>query len=734
VARACLGEEQLQELALEPAEARSAGARAHVEECPACRSRLAAVRRDSALFEELRGVVGSSGGPPTVPGYRIEGELRRGGQAVVYRAVQEATQRVVALKVLAGRSTPSLRERRRFEREVELGSRLAHPGIVTVFDSDVSAGTPWYAMELVAGETLDAFVARTAPDLARRLRLFLELCAAVAHAHRSGVIHRDLKPDNVLLDAEGRVRVLDFGTALPLDARRLTAPGEFLGTLAYAAPEQVSGGEEDCDTRTDVHALGVVLHELVTGTLPLDADGALAEVVERIRRAPPRIPAGLDRDLALILATALEKERARRYPSVEALARDVEHHLAHDPIEARPRRAGYVLAKALRRHRRAALLGGVAALLALVLAGTVARERLLARRASEHAALVRAMFQDVLGAAAPQRMGGDAPLREVLALAARGIETALVGAPDVQAAVQLTIGDTYRRLLMFPEAEGHLRRALARYREVAGDGADTAHCLELLGAALAAQASPEAIPIQEEALAIRRRLHDAGDAREGAARIAASERALAGAILAQVRDADVARARALLGSALARFRALHGDDHVEVAETRLALARLASWESGAEAEAELAAALATFERHAREDPRDPRRIDCLVEYSAFLQVRRRYDEAEGLLARAQELARELYGDELASKLLRRQAGLAQARGEHARSVDSRAARWPSSCAAGRPAGPPGAESSSAARSSRSPRLSRPAASRRSWPRSGACGASAATAPSSSRPG
>lgn len=608
--------------------------------------------------------------------------------------MQEATQRVVALKVLSGRGALSIRERRRFEREVELASRLAHPGIVTIFDSGVSAGTPWYAMELVEGETLEAFVARTAPPLAERLHLFLELCAAVAHAHRSGVIHRDLKPTNVLVErdgasAAGRVRVLDFGTALPLDARRLTAPGEFVGTLAYASPEQVGAGGETCDTRTDVYSLGVVLYELVTGALPLETEGSLSEVVRRIAHEAPvparrRMP-GLDRDLELILAGALEKERERRYPSVEALARDVAHLLAHEPIERRPRSLGYALSKALRRHRRAALAGAIGLVLVLAFTGALARERWRARRASESAALVRGVFEDILGAAAPGRMGGDAPLRDVLALAAREIETTLEGAPDAQAAVQLTIGDTYRRLLMHREAESHLTGALARFRAADADGLETARCLEVLGQVLAAQGRPEAIATQEEALAIRRARLDGRDPR-----IATSERELAQALLAQPRDADLSRARELLDSALASFRASSGEESLEVAETRLVLARLANWQEGAEAEELFRAALAVFERAAAEhettraragdgptralsaltaEAVDPRRIEGLSLFAAFLQVRGRYPEAETVLARAEELTRELYGDELTSEILRRRGQVAQARGELASAAE-----------------------------------------------------------------
>lgn len=653
----------------------------HFAECPTCGARRAARlrdrARDEALFAELGSLTRAPSDPPAIPGYRIVHELSRGGQGVVHRAVQEATQRVVALKVLAGRGALSPRERRRFEREVELASRLAHPGIVTIFDSGVSAGIPWYAMELVEGETLEAFVARTAPPLAERLHLFLELCAAVAHAHRSGVIHRDLKPDNVLVERNGesgagRVRVLDFGTALPLDARRLTVPGEFVGTLAYASPEQVGAGGETCDTRTDVYSLGVVLYELVTGALPLETEGSLSEVVRRITHEAPvparrRAPA-LDPDLELILAGALEKERERRYPSVEALARDVAHLLAHEPIERRTRSLGYALSKALRRHRRAVLIGALGLVLALAFTGALARERWRTRRAGENAALVRGVFEDILSAAAPGRMGGDAPLRDVLALAAREIETTLEDAPDAQAAVQLTIGDTYRRLLMYPEAESHLTGAVARFRVADAGGLETARALELLGHVLAAQGRPTAIAAQEEALAIRRAQLDGRDAR-----VAASERALAQALLAQPRDADMVRARALLDSALASFLAGSGEDGLDVAETRLVLARLSNWAADPGAEALFRAALAVLERSAATAGAtrsvDPRLIECLSTYAAFLQVRGRYPEAEAHLARAEELTRALYGDELTSEILRRRGQIAQARGELASAAE-----------------------------------------------------------------
>ncbi|MEM7309871.1 MAG: serine/threonine-protein kinase [Planctomycetota bacterium] len=638
---------------------------AHLEHCDGCRRRLDDARRDQQLFEELRHTAEAPAPPlgaDDVPGYRLQEVLHRGGQGIVYRAIQRSTRRSVAVKVLATSGYASYRARLRFEREVDLACRLRHPGIVVVHDRGVAGERPFFAMELVEGRVLGAWLAAERPDRERRLRLFAELCDALTYAHRRGVIHRDLKPSNVLVDEGGRPRVLDFGVAHALDSSRgrVTVAGEFTGTLTYASPEQVAGDPAAVDTRTDVYSLGVVLYEMLTGELPYDTRGPLQEVVARIREAPPRAPhelgLRLSADLWTIVATALAKDAAERYASVDALARDVEHFLANEPIEARSRGAWYELRKGLARHRLALLAASVVLLLGTALAAGAVRERLRAERQRETARLVGEVFQDLLGAAAPQRMGGDVRLLEMFEEASSRIEEGLGDAPDVQAAVQLTIGDTYRRLLMFHEAEPHLRKAVERYRRFdRGERLDLAQALYVLGRALTGLNHPDAVAVHEESLSLRTAALPPDDAR-----IARSERELAAALSAQWKSSAEEHERAL--QLLRRARERFGDDALEAAEADLLLARLSYAELRSDIEPLLRDALAVFDRDA---PKDPRTIECLSSYSSFLQEEGRLDEAERLLERSVALTRTLYGEERAAAMLARQARLRHERGDPA---------------------------------------------------------------------
>lgn len=291
--------------------------------------------------------------------------IDRGGQAIVYEAVQKSTNRRMALKVFLLGLTGADRHARRFEREVDLLVGLRHPGIVTVYDSGTTAdGHPFIAMDYLEGRRLDVWALEELGlpcdrrSVRRLLELFAEACEAVRHAHQQGVIHRDLKPGNILIDADGIPHVLDFGLAKATsasDSRGLTVTGEFFGTLAYAAPEQVSGHPDRMDTRADVFALGVILYELLTRELPHSSDGAVADVVRRISGVVPAPPSALnpalDEELDTIVLKALSKEPDRRYHSAAELLDDVRRYLAGEAISAKRDSTWYVLRKTLRHYR-----------------------------------------------------------------------------------------------------------------------------------------------------------------------------------------------------------------------------------------------------------------------------------------------------------------------------------------------------------------------------------------------
>ena len=329
-------------------------------------------RIDSALAQ-VRALRSASGAPlPEVPGYALEHELHRGGQGVVYRARQLSTGRTVALKLLRD-ELAGAGARSRFEREVAVLAALEHPALVRIVDCGLHSGRFFYAMEYVAGRDLDEELRARPRTLVERVELLARVAHAVAAAHQRGVLHRDLKPSNIRIDERGEPRLLDFGLArwLRADApvTELTEAGNFVGSAPWASPEQIGG--EAIDARSDVYSLGVVTYQALTGRFPYPVEGPLARIFEAIRSSPPldarRAAADIDRDLATILARALEKDPERRYPSALDLARDLERWLAGRPIEARRASPLYVAWKAVRR-RPATSAAGLAAVLALVTA------------------------------------------------------------------------------------------------------------------------------------------------------------------------------------------------------------------------------------------------------------------------------------------------------------------------------------------------------------------------------
>ncbi len=331
-----------------------------------------------AQVDELSGPVPERIGP-----YRVVRLLGRGGMGAVFEAEQQNPARRVAIKVL-GSWLGSTQQLARFRQEAQLLGRLNHPGIAHVYEAGTAqiqgSVQPFIAMELVEGATLLEHARRAGLDLAGRLDLILQVCDAVQHAHAQGILHRDLKPTNIAVDAAGRAKVLDFGLARALQddsgaARARTATGLVVGTLGTMSPEQVSGRSDRLDERSDVYSLGVIAYELLTGFPPLDVSQVtLPQAAQMICEATPP-PAGrhdraLRGDLETILAKALAKDRSERYGSARELADDLRRYLQAQPILARAPSTIYQLRMFARRNR--ALVTGMVVAAAALFAGAVA--------------------------------------------------------------------------------------------------------------------------------------------------------------------------------------------------------------------------------------------------------------------------------------------------------------------------------------------------------------------------
>ena len=313
-----------------------------------------------------------------VGGFEIIEELGRGGMGVVYRARQLSTKRVVALKVMLAGCFSSQASRRRFQREIELSARLQHPWIVRVLESgQTRSNQPYFAMDYVDGLPMDCWLASSAPDRNSVLRMFCEMCDALEHAHERGVVHRDLKPANVFIDDHGKPHILDFGLAKALDAvvepsqsAEVSETGHVLGTLRYLSPEQARGAPSEVDARTDVYGVGLMLYEMLTGTLPVDATGSPCEVLQRICEDLPTPPSTLnscvDRELEAIVLRSLEKDRCRRFQSAGDLASDLHRYLNGEPVSARAPSSFYIFRKRLLKQRALISAGVGAALLCVV--------------------------------------------------------------------------------------------------------------------------------------------------------------------------------------------------------------------------------------------------------------------------------------------------------------------------------------------------------------------------------
>ncbi|MCH2142838.1 MAG: serine/threonine-protein kinase [Phycisphaerales bacterium] len=400
---------------------------------------------------------------PAAAGYEVEHELSRGAQGAVFLAKQTATRRPVALKVLLRGAFASDRQLVRFEREVEMVAALNHPGIVTVYDSGVSDdGRAWLAMEFIDGVTLDKWLANHARGHSSTrtqlsAALLAQVCDAVVAAHQRGVIHRDLKPDNILVDEDGQPHILDFGLAKPVEAGdwdssklEVTAAGEFMGTFAYASPEQVSGDPDLIDVRTDVFAIGVMLYEAMVGSRPLQLDGGLNDVIQAIStcaiRPPRSMNPSLSRDCETILLRALDRDPDRRYQSPAELARDLRHWLAGEPIEARRDDAWYVAGKFLCRHWLPMSAGAIGIIMLFAFATTMYILWDRATEANKRLTGTVGMVSEVLGSADAENFTqplAAASIGDMLDRWLNILESDLGDYPQIAASIRLDLAENH---------------------------------------------------------------------------------------------------------------------------------------------------------------------------------------------------------------------------------------------------------------------------------------------------
>jgi serine/threonine-protein kinase len=421
-----------------------------------------------------------------------------GGMGAVYLAEREGdfTQRVAIKLTHLGLDTPAVLTR--FVEERQILARLEHPNIARLLDGGITpGGRPYFAMEYVEGDPLTEYCAARQLDLDARLRLFLQICRAVQYAHQNLVVHRDLKPPNILVTQDGQAKLLDFGIAKLLAqdgaderASRGVMTTQRWFTPEYAAPEQVRGGP--ITTATDIYALGLILYELLTGQRAHRVAGATPGELERIivDQEPERPSAlvsptarrrQLTGDLDTIVLKALQKEPVRRYASAEQLAEDIERHQSGLPVRARPGTLRYRTTKFIRRHRYAllatsviaiTLVGGIAATSWQARAATeqsrVARdERVRARLEAARAEQVSAFLVDIFRSTG-QISGDSLTVSELVERGRDQIERQLSDQPAIHASMLDAIGRIYRNLGRYDEARQAWEQALALRRRTLG--------------------------------------------------------------------------------------------------------------------------------------------------------------------------------------------------------------------------------------------------------------------------
>ncbi len=623
--------------------------------------------------------------------YRIVRVLGEGGMGVVYLAERDDLGSLVAIKLLRDAwLSPARRER--FLSEQRTLAQLNHPSIARLYDADtLSDGTPWFAMEYVDGLPLTEYCRRRQSPIRERLQLFRSVCDAVQHAHQHAIIHRDLKPSNILVKPGGTLRLLDFGIAKQLDGLDQpvdqTLTGLRMMTPAYAAPEQVRGGP--VGVFTDVYSLGVILYELLAGRLPFNfANLTPSQASDMIADRQPDKPSAAARgaagktawsDLDVLCLTAMHKEPERRYRSVEALIRDIDHYLKGEPLEARPDSVRYRLGKFARRNRRSlAIALAVCTIVAGVLAFFTVRLAAAHNRTLAQAVRTQRIQRFMLNLFGDQTAGPADDLR-VVALLDRGVEEARIldREPAVQAELYFTLGGLYQKLGKLDRADALLGTALERRRAIYGrDHPEVAESLVALGVLRISQARlAEAERLVREGLEMSRRVAPAFDPAVARATSALGKvlehrgrydqavtmleqairlQSAPGAAVQDLADSlsELANAQFYLGHyaisdalnrrLLAMYRQMYGERHPLVADDLINLSAI-QYNQGHYPEAEAFARQALDINQAWYGKDHPEVAASLTFLGQALGREERYDEAEAALQRSLTIQERVYG-------------------------------------------------------------------------------------------
>lgn len=657
--------------------------------------------------------------------YRIIRPLGEGGMGTVYEAEQTRPRRIVALKLIR-HGIHSSGALRRFEHEAHILGRLHHPGIAHIFEAGFNEGPhgrqAYIAMEYVPGKPLTEYCRENELSPSQRLELMVKVCDALQHAHQRGVIHRDLKPGNILVVDEGSdgpkgpgfrgnrasgqtplpdstasrslgpaPKILDFGVARMQDDEQPmttmhTISGQIVGTLAYMSPEQVAGDPDEIDVRSDIYSIGVILYQLLSGKMPYDLRAkSIPEAAVMIRdQEAPTLSSFNTRyrgDIETIVAKALSKDRDRRYQSAAELAEDIRRHLAGEPIGAKRDSALYVLKKQLRRYR---MYVGAAATIAVLIVGSVvwlsvlyerqgqllddvevqrdkaieasklAGQRLAetnrlrereqaehdrAERAAVRATTVNQFLQQMLASADPMlARGPELTVRELLDDSARRMDAgAFSEQPEIEAETRGTIGEAYRRLGNYAEAEKHIRRSLELNRQISSsNSAYVAECISQLAELerLSGRLS-DAERDSTEAISMFRRT-------EQQTRALGMALNVHGMIL--LSKADYAGAEPLFKESIEIMRSIYGDRHVEVAGIMQNLAALYMQMGRAtDAQSMFESSVAIFSETL--GPDHPYVALGLNNLGAMAFSRQQFERAEEFLAESSRITDLYYGDE-----------------------------------------------------------------------------------------